>query len=374
MLIIDDKGVTVQTLDDVVDELSDGYRSIYGQDINIAPDTPDGQRIGIEAQARKDADDTLAYAIQMHDPQYAQGKWADIIAKLTGIKREAGKYTFLPEVKITTDRNVSLQAGYVVKDANGNSWILDNVTNLGNGVNLVDFRSEFFGAVSLSIGSFLEPNEIILGVKFIETTKAPIEGRLGESTASLMQRRERKLAINNTHDREGIEASLINIDGVIDALVLENNTNITDTNGVPAHSINAIVLGGSDEEVATIILKKIKGGGCGTFGSESFTILDYRGQDRVVNFDRPTTKDIEVVVTLVRAHAQVDIDIDKIKDAITAKQFRIGQDVVAGMLYCFPNDGTFYVKSIKVDGGDVSPIAIREIANIPRENITVNIE
>ena len=91
--------------------------------------------------------------------------------------------------------------------------------------NFVDFRSEFFGAVSLSIGSFLEPNEIILGVKFIETTKAPIEGRLGESTASLMQRRERKLAINNTHDREGIEASLINIDGVIDALVLENNTN-----------------------------------------------------------------------------------------------------------------------------------------------------
>ena len=70
----------------------------------------------------------------------------------------------------------------------------------------------------------------------------------------------------------------------------------------------------------------------------------------------------------------MDIDIDKIKDAITAKQFRIGQDVVAGMLYCFPSGGTFYVKSIKVDGADVSPIAIREIANIPRSNVTVNIE
>lgn len=374
MLIIDDKGVTVPNLDDVVDELADGYRSIYGQDINIAPDSPDGQRIGIEAQARKDAMDTLAYAIQMHDPQYAQGKWADVIAKLTGIKREQGKYTLLPDVQITTDRIVPLQAGYVVKDTNGNNWILDNVTTLYNGQNLVDFRSEFFGAVSLPVDSFLEPNEIILGVKFIETTKAPIEGRLGESTASLMQRRERKLAINNTHDREGIESSLIDIDGVIDALVLENNTNETDDNGVPAHSINPIVLGGSDEEVATIILKKIKGGGCGTYGSGSYTIPDYRGQDRVINFDRPTSKDIVVVVTLVRAHAQVDIDIDKIKDAIVAREFRIGQDVVAGMLYCFPNDGTFYVKSIKVDGGDVSPIAIREIANIPRENITVNIE
>ena len=189
-----------------------------------------------------------------------------------------------------------------------------------------------------------------------------------------MQRRERKLAINNTHDREGIEASLIDIDGVIDALVLENNTNETDSNNVPAHSINAIVLGGSDEDIATIILKKIVGGGCGTYGSESYTLPDYRGQDRVINFDRPSTKDINVVVTLIRAHAQNDIDIDKIKDAIVAKKFRIGQDAVAGMLYCFPNDGTFFVKSIKVDGGDVSTVGIRQIANIPRENITVNIE
>ena len=374
MLIIDDKGVTVPNLDDVVDELSDGYRSIYGQDINIAPDSPDGQRIGIEAQARKDSYDTLAYAIQMHDPQYAQGKWADIIAKLTGIKRESGKYTLLPDVKITTDRNVQLQAGYVVRDTNGNNWILDNITMLYNGQTLVDFRSEFFGAVSLPVDSSLDPNQIITGVKSIQTTKAPIEGCLGESTASLMQRRERKLAINNTHDRDGIEASLIDIDGVIDALVLENNTNVTDSNEVPAHSINAIVLGGSDEDIATIILKKIIGGGCGTYGSESYTVLGYRGQDRVINFDRATTKDINVVVTLIRAHAQTDIDIDKIKDAIVAKKFRIGQDAVAGMLYCFENDGTIYVKSIKVDGGDVSAVGIRQIANIPRENITVNIE
>lgn len=374
MFKIDDKGVTVPKLDDIVTEKSDGYKGIYGQDINIAPDSQDGQRIGLESQSIKDAYDALAYAIQMHDPQYAQGKWADVIAKLTGIKREQGKYTLLPDVKITTDRIVDLKSGYTVKDKNGNNWILTDNTQLGAGDNLVNFRSEFYGAASITADAFLEPKEIVLGVKFIETTKAPIEGRLGESTASLMLRRDRKLAINNTHDREGIEASLINIDGVLDALVLENNTNVTDSNGVPAHSINAIVLGGSSEDIANIILKKIKGGGCGTFGSESFTVLNYRGNDRVINFDRPTTKDLTAVVTLVRAHSQVDIDIDVIKDAISSKQFKIGQNVVAGMLYCFPNNGTFYVKSIKIDGEDVAPIAVREVANIPRANITVNIE
>ncbi|MED6004880.1 MULTISPECIES: hypothetical protein [Enterobacteriaceae] len=374
MLTIDEKGVVVPTLTEIIDELSEGYREIYGQDINIAPDSQDGQRIGLEAQARKDAYDTLAYAIQMHDPQYALGKFADVIGKITGAKREEGKYTFVPDIKIVTDRIVNLKAGYEISDNNGNNWILENDLTLGAGENLVDFRSEFFGAISLPVGTFLEPKEIIFGVKTITSTKAPIEGRLGESTAHFMERRARKLAINNTHDREGIEASLIDLSGVLDALVLENNTNATDSNGVPAHSINAIVLGGSSEDIATTILKKIKGGGCGTFGAELFTIINYRGADRVINFDRPTSKDITVDVTLVRAHAQVDIDIDAIKDAIVAKQFKIGQDVVVGMLYCFPNNGTFYVKSIKVDGGDLVSIGIREIANIPRENISVAIE
>ncbi|MFA9162062.1 hypothetical protein ACEP13_14745, partial [Enterococcus faecium] len=194
--------------------------------------------------------DTLAYAIQMHDPQYALGKFADVIGKITGAKREEGKYTFVPDIKIVTDRIVNLKAGYEISDNNGNNWILENDLTLGAGENLVDFRSEFFGAISLPVGTFLEPKEIIFGVKTITSTKAPIEGRLGESTAHFMERRARKLAINNTHDREGIEASLIDLSGVLDALVLENNTNATDSNGVPAHSINAIVLGGSSEDIA----------------------------------------------------------------------------------------------------------------------------
>ena len=73
MLKITDTGVTVPTLDEIIEAKSDGYRSIYGQDIIITPNEQDGQRIGIESQFMKDAYDTLAYATQMHDPQYAVG-------------------------------------------------------------------------------------------------------------------------------------------------------------------------------------------------------------------------------------------------------------------------------------------------------------
>lgn len=65
--------------------------------------------------------------------------------------------------------------------------------------------------------SFLEPVQIVSGMKLVTSTKSVINGRLGQSTAFLMLDRERKLAINNTHDREGIEGSLLDVDGVIDA-------------------------------------------------------------------------------------------------------------------------------------------------------------
>lgn len=372
MLIINENGVSVPTLDQIIDELSTGYKEIYGQDISIQPSTQDGQRIGIEAQSRKDALDSLAYAIQMHDPQYALGKWADVIAKLTGIRRKDGQYTISPDVKITTDRTINLNPNTVFTH-NGDNWILDDATTLLSGDNFVSLRSEFYGVIPLPIDAFLEPVVIVAGMKLVTATKNVIAGKLGQSTASLMLDRERKLAINNTHDREGIEGSLLDIDGVFDALVLENNKNVTDSDGVPAHSINAIVLGGTDESIAKTILQKIKGGGCGTFGQESHTVPQYRGRDRVINFDRPTIKDIIVEVEAVRQKMGTDVDIDYIKNQIASKDFKIGENVLAGRLYCMSLDGTFYIKSIKVDGSDISVVGIREKGNISKENITVRI-
>ena len=48
-------GIQVQTFQEIYDELAAGYRSIYGEDINLDPDSPDGQRVAIEAQLVLDA-------------------------------------------------------------------------------------------------------------------------------------------------------------------------------------------------------------------------------------------------------------------------------------------------------------------------------
>lgn len=125
-------------------------------------------------------------------------------------------------------------------------------------------------------------------------------------------------------------------------VVLENNTNATDSDGVPAHSINAIVLGGSDQDIATTIQKKIVGGGCGTFGSESATLTNYRGRDRVINFDRPTIKNIIVVVNVVRVKSERILTLISSKSRFHQKNLRSVKNALAGRLYCITNDGTLY--------------------------------
>ncbi len=49
-----ENGIEVQTFDEIYEELADGYKAIYGTDINLDPDSPDGQRVALEAQARLD--------------------------------------------------------------------------------------------------------------------------------------------------------------------------------------------------------------------------------------------------------------------------------------------------------------------------------
>jgi hypothetical protein len=42
-------GISVQTYQEIYDELAASYRLIYGDDINLDADSPDGQRVAIEA-------------------------------------------------------------------------------------------------------------------------------------------------------------------------------------------------------------------------------------------------------------------------------------------------------------------------------------
>lgn len=80
-----DNGLETSTLRELFQELSDGYKGIYGQDIDLDQESPDGQRVAIEAQARADIEAALQWLYSQMDPDFNTGDMQQIIAKLHGL-------------------------------------------------------------------------------------------------------------------------------------------------------------------------------------------------------------------------------------------------------------------------------------------------
>ncbi len=91
-----------------------------------------------------------------------------------------------------------------------------------------------------------------------------------------------------------ITAELESVANVTSALLRENVTDIIDTNNLLPHSFQAIVSGGTDEDVAQALFDK-KAAGIATNGAESEVIV-FNGQNFTLNFDRPT--DILIYITV----------------------------------------------------------------------------
>ena len=96
-------GIEVQTFDEIYQELADGYREIYGNDINLDPDSPDGQRVAIEAQARLDVQSFGSLLYNQLDPAFALGQALNSIIKFSGITRRPATRSQV-DVEVTTTR------------------------------------------------------------------------------------------------------------------------------------------------------------------------------------------------------------------------------------------------------------------------------
>lgn len=377
MLQILNTGLQIERLDSILTRLSQAMRDIYGPDINIAPESPDGQMIGIFSQACADINEIISGVYAMSDPTKAVGVWLDIQLKYAGLTRNRQEYSYLNNVTVTAVNGTVIPLGYTVTDENGIEWQTTAAITVSGTTASVQLRSTAYGPYSLTTGKELIPKTVILGVQSLYTTSDSVLGRYQESDESALMRFLRSYSINNLDDREGLEAALLAINDVRDAKVYENYTNVTDTNGVAAHTVNPIVIGGTNADVANTIIKK-KGLGCGLQGSISETVF-YQGMDRIVNFDRSEQVDISVKITVVRKSSAIDVDQDAIKNAIASNQFNIADDVVAGALYCGTNSTNYKVKSITLSTSTLTdqlviPIGLRQHGAIAATAVEVTVE
>lgn len=377
MLQITETGLVIERLDEILERLSNQFKSIYGSDINISPDTPDGQAIGVWSQGVADLNEIIAGVYAMSDPTKAIGTWLDIQLKYVGEQRNKPEYSYLNDVKLNVDIGSIIPTGYTVKDENGTEWQVVNGATATTNPFYLQFRSSEYGAFSLGVAKKLIPKTVILGVKSIETTKISEQGRLKESDEEALMRFLRSYQNNATHDVLGLEGDLLGLPDVRDVIIYENYTATMDAKGVEGHTINTVIIGGIDEDIAKTIIEK-KTLGTGLQGSTEVNVF-YDEMDRIVNFDRAVKVPVLVGATVVRRSNLIDINVDDIKRKISSNDFSINEEVVAGALYCGINSSDYKIKSITLTAKDVVdgltiPIGLREYASISFEDVSVDIE
>lgn len=301
---VDSTGLHTQTLNDIVTELETSFKSIYGSDININSNSPDGQMINILAQSKIDTLDCIASVYNSFSPQLAAGRVLDQRAAINGIFRKSATYTTI-EIDITTDRVVSLVgqtsgAGtpFTVSDAQGNQFFLmDNQTTIA-GVNRYEFISAIAGKIETTVATITKIVTITLGVLSVNNPNDPlINGTDEESDFDFRIRRSRSVAIPSQGYLEGLTSAIFDLDGVVGAVVYENNGAVTDIYGTPPHTIWPVVDGGVDAEIADVIYKK-RNAGCGLRGDTSVVVPMINGFNFLVKFQRAIYEDLYIQLTV----------------------------------------------------------------------------
>lgn len=137
----------------------------------------------------------------------------------------------------------------------------------------------------------------IAGVTSVLNPLALTSGRNRESDEEYRVRLKTDQTISGKATLPAIEAALRATAGVSYAEVVQNNTMATDGDGRPPKSVECVVEGATDEEVARVIFDSVAAG-IATFGNTGPIVFsDDDGDTQSISFSRPTAYDIEVRIT-----------------------------------------------------------------------------
>ena len=126
-----------------------------------------------------------------------------------------------------------------------------------------------------------------------------------------------------------------NVEAVIAVYGEENDTDEENEQGLPPHSIEIVVYGGLNEEIAKAIYSR-KAAGIQTYGSTVVPVITASGNTYDIHFSRPTPVPVWIKIYNLVTNAQFPLDgIEQIKAAIvgyigsdTSGGLNIGQDVI----------------------------------------------
>lgn len=383
------KGFRRKPLDVILDELNAQLRASFGDNFNTNPESPDGQIIGVIAEALANLWEVSEQSYNSFNPSGVTGATQDNLYQLNNVFRLEAKESRV-ELTLTGVAGTNIIAGSFVSTTDKSlTFATEIAAVIGGGGSVTVFASATeTGPFAALAGTVTQIDSPITGWLTATNLLDAFVGSDLETDPDNRARRDRSTAIAAQSVIDSIEARVLNVQGVTQVRVLDNVTLVIDANGLLPKSTGLTVIGGDDNKIAEVYFIT-KTEGIATNGTTVVQVFDNQGIPHEIRFQRPTLIDIYVIVNLTtNADYPADGD-DLIKQAIVDyangvlvdnRGFSLNEDVIYTRLFTPVNlaapgheiDDLFIGIAPAPTGIINIPIGLTEISNFLNINIVVN--
>ena len=391
-----EQGIIVPDTDEVKTDVENEYLSVFGSDLDLSASTPQGRLIEMETLARQQAVGLCALIANQINIDYATGQFLDGIGAFYGVARLGATKT---RVLATVSGVIGtvIPAGSIAETTSGDRFYAENEITIPNGGSTTAyFLSEESGEIPCATNTLTNIVSQIIGWESIDNSAAADIGQNVESDLDY------KIRIKNTRYSgnsliQSIQGALNQVDNVKSSFVYDNGTSAAityDGISIPAHSILIVVDGGTNDDVARVILnKKSSGSGYTSITGQSVTVNVPDGAYGVnypVTFNRPQQLAFDITID-VNQNTYTGSDLEQaVKDSIIkwangeiggVDGLKIGQNVSPYEIGAAVSEQIpqIYIKSVKICLHGGTPAAteltctVGQIYTIAESNITVTV-
>lgn len=331
----DSNGIITQNLTEILDERENALKQVMGEDFVIDKTTPIGNMELADANSELAIHELIAWLIpNMLDANTATGYFLDCICEKNRIYRKQPEYTTL-NLQINGTPNTSFMSESItISDSiTGLYYVLnEDCTINDNGNILAQFKCRDYGEFypySTSTFEILTPMIGLDSVIINEENANIVLGRETETDDELRRRRMNSVQQTSTNTIDSIKANIYSLSGVKNVTYFENDTESTDSNGVPMKSFEFIINGGDEEDIADTIFTH-KPAGTRAFGTTNVVKEDSEGNTYQIGYTKAEVInigiDIELKTKSIQGENWKNTVSQALKDKFDSTQ-EIGDDV-----------------------------------------------
>ena len=203
-------------------------------------------------------------------------------------------------------------------------------TTAGETQGVTDAQCTTFGPVvapAFSLNQIVTP---VVGLNGATNPEDAIVGRNVETDSELRVRAAVGQKSRGAATIEAIKARLLEVTDVTQVTVFNNDSDVVDSNGLPAKSFRAYVQGGDDQDIFDELWQS-KPAGIRADGDILGTVIDSQGISQSVRFARPVVKNVYIQVNIYKDSAKFPLTgLALVKDTLAAyvNSLNIGDDLI----------------------------------------------